>query len=449
MKKIFLIPLIIVVAGALIFGGCAKPAPTGPEEILIGACESVTGVFSGFCAGGTFGLRAATEDINKQGGVYVEEYGRKLPVKLIVVDNESDPAKASTLANDLVLRDKVHVLVNSPGPCTLFNPQSAVAEQYKIPYIAGEGPLEPWQGARMEASPPWQYTWGFGFAIATPAPAGDFRHGKPGYTVFDAWYPVLEMFAGTTNKKIAVFASDDADGRGWYKTFAPELEKRGLDVIGEEKELGLAPMDTTDFSPMIKEWQKNKCELLWSNSPGPFFGVMWRQAYSLGWVPKLALAGRAGMFYEDVSAWGGDLPWGVGTDRWWDPSYPPESFPGIGETTPKTLFDRWFEELGRPLNQGMGWGYFPMQVLFDAIERAGTLDGPALSKAIGETDMMTISGRAVFTKEEQHCRLPLTYGQWMKTDEPWVWECPVVFSQHDFIKATAEPLFPIPSTTFK
>jgi ABC-type branched-subunit amino acid transport system substrate-binding protein len=208
-------------------------------------------------------------------------------------------------------------------------------------------------------------------------------------------------------------------------------------------------MDTTDFSTTIQRWKESKCELLWSNSPGPFFGAMWKQAYTLGWVPKLALAGRAGMFYEDVSAWGGDIPWGVATDRWWDPSYPPAEFPGIGGTTPQSLFERWSKETNKPFNQGTGWGYFPIQVLANAIERAGTLDGPSINKAIGDTDMKTISGRAVFTPEEQHCRLPLTYGQWIKTDKPWVWELHVVYSSHDFIKPTAQPIFPIPGTTFK
>jgi len=83
------------------------------------------------------------------------------------------------------------------------------------------------------------------------------------------------------------------------------------------------------------------------------------------------------------------------------------------------------------------------------MERAGALDGVELNKAIGETDMMTISGRAVFSKDEQHCHVPLALGQWQKTDTPEVWQLPLVFSQHDFIKATAKPIFPLPTTTFK
>ena len=36
----------------------------------------------------------AIEDVNKLGGIYVKEYNAKLPVKLVMLYNESDPTKA-------------------------------------------------------------------------------------------------------------------------------------------------------------------------------------------------------------------------------------------------------------------------------------------------------------------------------------------------------------------
>ena len=441
MKRYLLILLTVFLTIVLFVGvGYADD----PKEIRIGACESATGMFSGFATGGIFGMKAAVADINKQGGIFVRKYNRKLPVRLIVVDNQSDPAKAGTLATNLILRDKVHLLMNSPGPATMFNPQSIAAERNKIPYIAGEGPLEPWQAARMSADPPWQYTWGFGFAIGKPAPEGDFRHGKKGYSVVDTWFDLLALFRDKTNEKIALFATDEADGRGWYMNFPKALESIGFDVVGEEKELGLVKVGTTDFSSLIREWKRNKCEILVGNSTAPDFATMWRQARAMGFIPKIAMIGRATLFYEDIAALGGDLPLGLGAEILWRQDYPADRFPGIGGRTPMSLFEAWKEQTGKPLNQGIGWGYFPMQVAFEAIRIAGSLEGPAISKAIGEVDIPTISGRAVFTKEEQHCRLPLTYGQWMKTDKPEKWENPIIFSKHDFIKIMAKPIFPIP-----
>lgn len=79
----------------------------------------------------------------------------------------------------------------------------------------------------------------------------------------------------------------------------------------------------------------------------------------------------------------------------------------------------------------------------NAIERAGSLDSEKVNKALKETDIRTIaSPRVMF--DENHCdRMPLVLGQWHKTNKPWVWECPVVFSKHDFVKATAKPIFPV------
>jgi len=92
----------------------------------------------------------------------------------------------------------------------------------------------------------------------------------------------------------------------------------------------------------------------------------------------------------------------------------------------------------------MGWTYADTQVLFDAIERAGTLDADAVNKAIGETDLMTVTHRVVFEEGVQHSRAPLALVQWQKTDGPEIWWNPVVVSEHDFIPEQSQLLFPIP-----
>jgi hypothetical protein len=62
-----------------------------------------------------------------------------------------------------------------------------------------------------------------GFALGAPPPPGDFRN-KPGYTMMDLWMAFLGKYGEQTNKKVAVFAADDADGRGWYDSFPVEAE---------------------------------------------------------------------------------------------------------------------------------------------------------------------------------------------------------------------------------
>lgn len=441
MKKLLVSALAVVVMYSLFVDNC-QAAKKAPKEIRLGCVLSATGMFAGFGQGTLFGAKAAVQDINELGGVYVKEYGKKLPIKLIVVDRQSDVIKARTLSEHLVLRDKVHFLISPMEPPPMIAATAMIAEKYKVPHVGINGPMEPWLAMRNAVDKPWEYTWTSGFAIVTPVPPGDFRYGKGGYTIMDTWMAMLEKFGGQTNKKVGVFASDEPDGRGWWALFGPELKKLGYDVLGHERNLGLFPLGTTDFSSVIKQWKDYGVEILWGNSPGPDFGVLWRQSRAQGFKPKMVGAARAALFYEDISTWGGDLPLGVGIEMWWHPSY--QNSPGFGNTTPQSLFDRWHKATGKPLNQAVGHGYFPVQIIVDAVERAGTLDKKAVNRALAKTDLFTINHRVKYDKENHFSRIPLFFGQWMKVDKPWKWELKVVFSKHDFIKQEAEPIFPLP-----
>lgn len=431
--------LILLLAVAAVGCQAQQATPSGAQEIRVGVNAALTGMFSGMGQGGSFGMKAAVEDINKQGGVNVKEAGRKLPVTLMVRDNESDPAKSGTLEEELILRDKVNFNLIHPAPAPMVIPSANLADRYKIPLISG-GPMEPWLGVRQETQPTWKYSWLSGFSIVTPGPAGSFW-AKPGYSIMDTWMAMLDQYGGQTNKKVAVFASDEADGRGWYMLFSPALKNLGYTVVGMEKTLGLLPLEATDFTSVINEWKNNNAEILWGNAPAPYFGTMWRQAQALGFKPKMVSIGRAPLFYTDVNAWGGDLPEGIGVEVWWDPTW--KDSPGIGGTTPQSLAERFVKETGQPMNPMAGWGYQLAQVLFDAIERAGTLDAAKVNEALAKTDMMTLAHRVKFD-ENQFSQMPLTYGQWQKTTKPQKWELSIVFSKHSFVPAPGKTVFPIP-----
>lgn len=438
MRKLLYVTLAILVAGSLLLTGCAKKEEAA-KEIRVGVVQAQTGMFAAFGQGGGFGIKAAVDDINKQGGVKVGK--TKMPIKLFIVDNESDPNKAGMLAERLITQDKVHFIVSGDEPPPMHAGVSHVVERFKIPYITSTGPYEPWLAMRNETPTKWKYTWATGlFSIVEPAKAPDFR-AKPGYTIMDTWMAMLDLYGGQTNKKVGIIASDEPDGRGWYMLFAPSLKKLGYTVVGIEKNLGLVPLETTDFSSAIKQWKDAKVEILWGNCPGPFFGAFWKQAVTLGFRPKMVSIGRGALFYADVNAWGGDLPWGIGTEVWWDPSL--KDSPGIGGTTPASLAERWTKETKQPLNPGIGPGYRSVQVLIDAIERAGTLDGEKVNAALAQTDLPTIGHRVKFD-ENQFSRGPLMFGQWFKTDKPEKWELKVIFSKHDFVPATEKPIFPKP-----
>jgi ABC-type branched-subunit amino acid transport system substrate-binding protein len=219
------------------------------------------------------------------------------------------------------------------------------------------------------------------------------------------------------------------------------LKPHGFEPVGYDKKLGLLPAETTDFSSVINAWKASGAQVLWGNCPAPFFGALWKQCRTLGFKPKMVSVGRAPLFYQDIKAWGGDLPQGVCVEIWWDPNM--TEYQGIGDTTPMSLVARWEKETGQPLNPAVGTGYRAFQVLVDAISRAASLDGAAVNAALAATDLMTLGHRVVFD-ENQFSRGPLYYGQWQKADTPEGWRLEVIYSRHDFLPETAKPLFPIP-----
>ena len=65
---------------------------------------------------GKWGYSTPINDINKAGGIYLSQYGKKLPVRLILYDDQVDPAKTAANIERLILKDNVHALLGSAGP---------------------------------------------------------------------------------------------------------------------------------------------------------------------------------------------------------------------------------------------------------------------------------------------------------------------------------------------
>ena len=121
----------------------SQAAQEAPKEIRVGDIVSYTGPYATFGIN-SYGVKAAFEDMNKQGGVYVKEYDKKLPVKWITRDVASDPLKVAPFTEDLILRDKVHILGPHLEVPTMRQGTAVMADKYKIPAVVGVGPFESW-----------------------------------------------------------------------------------------------------------------------------------------------------------------------------------------------------------------------------------------------------------------------------------------------------------------
>src|SRR3972149_12182480 len=101
----------VLILCGLVVAGCGKKEA---GEIKVGVVQAQTGMYAAFGQGAVFGIKAAVDDINKQGGVKVGD--TKMPIKLFVVDNESDPNKAGSLAENLMAQDKVSFICSGDEP---------------------------------------------------------------------------------------------------------------------------------------------------------------------------------------------------------------------------------------------------------------------------------------------------------------------------------------------
>ncbi len=79
----------------------------------------------------TVQLKLWVEQKNAEGGVFVKAFDKKIPIKLVSYDDQSNTATASTLYNQLITQDKVDLLVADPGS-VLTAPAVAIARDHKM-----------------------------------------------------------------------------------------------------------------------------------------------------------------------------------------------------------------------------------------------------------------------------------------------------------------------------
>src|ERR1700749_4029918 len=114
----------------LIFAAQAYAADV-PAEIKIGTLYASSGRFASISMPVFSSLKLWVDLKNADGGVYVKAFDKKLPVKLVAYDNQSNTATASTLYNQLITQDKVDMLVADSGS-VLTAPAVAIARDRKM-----------------------------------------------------------------------------------------------------------------------------------------------------------------------------------------------------------------------------------------------------------------------------------------------------------------------------
>jgi len=106
-------------------------AADAPSEIKIGTLFASSGRYASISMPVHYGLKLWVDQKNAEGGVFVKAFDKKLPIKLVAYDDQSNTATAATLYNQLITQDKVDLLVADSGS-VLTAPAAAVARDRKM-----------------------------------------------------------------------------------------------------------------------------------------------------------------------------------------------------------------------------------------------------------------------------------------------------------------------------
>ena len=90
-------------------------AADAPAEIKLGTLYASSGRYASISLPVHNGLKLWIDQMNADGGAYVKAFDKKIPLKLIAYDDQSNTATAATLYNQLITQDKVDILISDSG----------------------------------------------------------------------------------------------------------------------------------------------------------------------------------------------------------------------------------------------------------------------------------------------------------------------------------------------
>ncbi|MDD5024436.1 MAG: ABC transporter substrate-binding protein [Methanoregula sp.] len=130
---LFIATLLIATA---IIAGCTQQAPAQVQqkEIKIGVIASLTGPASNVGTNMWQSAQVAAREINANGGIQLNGTTTKVPIRLIVGDDESTQAGGQKAATKLITDDQVDILVGGYSSAVTSAYEQTIAE-YKIPYV--------------------------------------------------------------------------------------------------------------------------------------------------------------------------------------------------------------------------------------------------------------------------------------------------------------------------
>jgi branched-chain amino acid transport system substrate-binding protein len=379
------------IAGPAIFRGTKASAATS-KVIKIGHVSSPTGVFAPFAQADPFILDQMRTALGKG----ISNGGVGYRVQIISKDSQSSTTRASEVASDLILRDKVDLLVSSGTPETT-NAVADQAEANEVPCVTGMTPWQPYFFGR-HGTPDGGFTWTYYFAFGLE----------------DIFASYLALWKSVeTNKIVGALFPNDIGGNSWADVehgFPPALQKAGYKLIDTGR---FQPL-TDEYGSQISAFKNAGVEIVTGTVTPPDFTTFWNQAAQQSFKPKVVTIGKALLFPDSVAALGGRAD-GLSCEIWWSPNHPFKS--GLTGQSAKELCDAYAYSTGRVWIQSLGFQHALFEVAIDVLKRTKNLDEPAsILEAIVATDYHSVVGPIKWSGKpvKNVSKTPLVAGQWRK-----------------------------------
>src|SRR5579875_2380680 len=330
------------------------------------------------------GYQFAVDDLNARGGVQVG--GRRLPLALTVLDDQSDPTK--TVSQFEVLASQGATVFLGGFGSDLHAAAAAVAEKNKIPYCGVAFALHA------------VHEQGFKYLFSPFEKSPEL--GNETYRFLNASIP-----AGQRPTHVAIFQERTDWGRELGNVWTARSREYGYQVVLRAEYTPLS----RDFSDIILRAKSAGADAVFALPTPPDGITLIRQLKELDFNPKLIIMIRAADAVSWSQALGKDGD-GVLLMPGWHHSV---RFPGVAELNAKHQ-----QRFGRPADVLVGPAYACVQIVANAIQRAGSLDHTAIRDAIAATNMTTVVGPVRFRPDGTGI-VPTVIVQWQSGQQQLVW----------------------------